>query len=109
MELSKIITIQIGARYRRQIRNNLSLLNAEDIRISFAIRSNPITFTIKIQVHKAAIGIMTELLKKSKKSRIVIPRGVTKSQMPKPKAHAVPTTKVTIPMIRIHFFRPQPV
>lgn len=45
--------------------------------ISSSIFSNPITLETKMQMAIAAIGIMTEFVKKSKKSKNCIPMIVT--------------------------------
>jgi len=53
---------------------NFFLRKEEDCSISSEIFLNPTTLRIKKQVAKAASGIITEFVRKSKKSRNAIPK-----------------------------------
>ena len=74
IELHKIIIRQIGAKYLRKTVYNFFLRKEEDCSISSEIFLNPTTLRIKKQVAKAASGIITEFVRKSKKSRNAIPK-----------------------------------
>lgn len=80
MELINIIPMQTGARYFIKKKYNFLRRNAEDCSTSLAMASRPVTRVIRKQVARAARGIIMELVKKSKKSRMDIPRSVTKSR-----------------------------
>ena len=56
----------------------------------------------------AAIGIIMEFVKKSKKSRIDMPNIFTKSRALNPNAQAVPNTRIMTAMSAQHFFLLQP-
>ena len=74
MELKSIITANIGQRYliiKLNIFLRLKVLSPR--RTSASTVFKPITFDTRIHVANAAIGIITELVKKSKKSKNCIP------------------------------------
>ena len=73
-ELSKIIAAKIGHTYlimKLKIFSRLNGLLCDFT--SWAILSTPITFDTSKQIQIAEIGIITELVKKSKKSKNCIP------------------------------------
>ena len=74
---------------------NFFLLNADDCSISLAILSNPTVRTIRKHVASAASGIITEFVRKSKKSRLAIPKNWMKSNAPYPIEDNVPITIIT--------------
>lgn len=107
-ELISIMPMQTGARYFIKKLYIPFRLNAEDCSTSFVIASRPATRVIRKQVAKAAKGIIMEFVKKSKKSRIDIPRIEIKSRVLKPRAEAEPKTRMMAPISRLHFFRLHP-
>ena len=78
IELNKMMNAKIGHKYWIMKLNIFLRLNAfPSCVISASIFSNPTTLEAKIQMAIAAIGIMTEFVKKSKKSKNCIPMIVT--------------------------------
>lgn len=77
--------IQIGARYFTIIRKRDFLLNFPELSTSLMIIVGFVTYATKIQVRKAAIGMSTLLLRKSKKSRIENPMICTPLNGPNPR------------------------
>ena len=107
-ELKRMITAKIGQRYRIIKLKTFFLLNVPSpCRTSSSIFFTPITLEIRRQVANAAIGIITEFVRKSKKSKNCIPRIFTESQIPYPKEDAVPITSITTTISRQHFPRLQ--
>ena len=82
MELNRIMAIQTGARYFKKKLYSFFRRKAEEHSTSSAIFLKPTTRIMRMQVEKAARGIITELVKKSKKSRKAKPKIFTESQMP---------------------------
>ena len=77
-------------------------------RTSFSIRFTPITLDTRRQVAIAAIGIITELVRKSKKSRNCIPIIFTNPSGPYPREERLPriimmTPTRTVDFLRLHF------
>ena len=60
---------------------------------------------IRRQVASAAMGIITEFVKKSKKSRMSMPRSFTEDQTPKPREEESPTAAMMTAIIRLAFPR----
>ena len=78
IELNKIMNAKIGHKYWIMKLNIFLRLNVfPSCVISASIFSKPTTLETKIQMAIAAIGIMTEFVKKSKKSKHCIPIIVT--------------------------------
>ena len=78
IELNKMMNAKIGHKYWIMKLNIFLRLNAfPSCVISASIFSKPTTLETKIQMAIAAIGIMTEFVKKSKKSKNRIPMIVT--------------------------------
>ena len=77
--------IQIGARYFTIIRKRDFRLNFPELSTSLMIIVGFVTYATKIQVRKAAIGMSTLLLRKSKKSRIENPMICIPLNGPKPR------------------------
>ena len=75
--------------------------------ISSSIFFNPTTLETKIQIAMAAIGIMTEFVKKSKKSKNCMPMIVTLDNGPYPKHESVPKPIIIIPKMIVDFFLDQ--
>ena len=75
--------------------------------ISSSILSTPTTFDTRRQVAIAAIGIITEFVMKSKKSRNCIPRILKFARGPYPRQESVPSSNITIPMNTVDFLRLQ--
>ena len=107
MELHRMIIKHIGARYFRKNWYSFFLRMEDDCSISSAIRLKPTTRSTKKQVVKAASGIITEFVMKSKKSRNAIPNILTKSSAPYPREEAEPKTNITIAIRAQHFGRLQ--
>ena len=74
--------MQMGARYFMKKWYIFLRLNADDCSISASILAKPTTRTIRKHVASAAMGIMIELVKKSKKSSSCIPNMRTFSHTP---------------------------
>ena len=74
---------------------------------SFSIFSTPMTLDTSRQVAIAAIGIMTELVRKSKKSRNCIPITVMPASGPYPRQESVPRKIMTTVIKTVAFFRLQ--
>ena len=72
--------------------------------ISSSILSTPTTFDTRRQVAIAAIGIITEFVVKSKKSRNCIPRILKFARGPYPRQESVPSSNITIPMTQLIFY-----
>lgn len=72
--------------------------------ISSSILSTPTTFDTRRQVAIAAIGIITEFVMKSKKSRNCIPRILKFARGPYPRQESVPSSNITIPMNTVDFY-----
>lgn len=99
-------TRQMGAIYLIMTVNSFSILNFPFSPTSSEIDLAPTTYPTKIQVKKATMGIKMELLRKSKKSRMVmLPRKVTPLQMLKPRQEGRPMTSAPIPTSRQAFSR----
>ena len=82
-ELISIMTANTGHRYWTMIWNTLFLWNfPSPWSTSSSIRFMPMTLDTRRQVAMAAIGIMTEFVRKSKKSRNCIPMMVTLANGP---------------------------
>ena len=85
-ELARIIIAKIGQRYLIMTTNIFFLRNAASpCLISSSMRSMPTTFDTNILVIMAAIGIITELVRKSKKSRNCMPMIFTIASGPYPR------------------------
>lgn len=108
MELISMIPMQTGAKYFIKKKYNFLRRKAEDCSTSRAMASRPTTRVIRKQVARAANGIMIELVRKSKKSRMDIPSKVTKSRELNPRAEAEPRTKIITAINRLHFLRLHP-
>lgn len=108
MELKRITTIHIGARYFIKKQYIFLRLKRDDCSISFEILSSPTTRVTKMQVDNAANGIIRELVRKSNKSKIDIPSKETKSNTPKPSAEAEPNTTITTPISKVDLCRLNP-
>ena len=78
---------------------NLELISTSSITVL-----NPVTFIINKQVQIAEIGIIIELVIKSKKSRILKPSGLIKSNTPKPREQGIPKIRIPAKIIAQHFF-----
>ena len=86
MELIKIIAAKIGQRYFIITVNIFFLRNGLPPRVtSSSIRCTPTTLDTRRQVAIAAIGIITEFVRKSKKSRKSNPKIVILLHAPNPK------------------------
>ena len=107
-ELSRITTIHMGARYFKKKLYIFFLRNADERSTSSAIALNPTTRIIRIHVERAASGIIIELLRKSKKSKIDIPRIVTKLRTLNPSADAEPSASIITPIRRLQLLRLHP-
>ena len=105
IELISIIKMQIGAKYFKKKLYSFFLRKFEDISTSSAIFLNPTILIIRIQVERAAIGIIIEFVKKSKKSKNDIPNIFTKSKTPYPSDDAEPITSITTTIKRELFLR----
>lgn len=81
------------------LRLNLELYSTSSITVL-----NPVTFIINKHVQAAEIGIIIELVIKSKKSRMLKPRGEIKSKTPKPNEQGIPKMHITVKIIIQHFF-----
>lgn len=104
IELTKIIinpgtTIYFMQKIYAFLRLNLELYSTSSITVL-----KPVTFMINKHVHAAEIGIIIEFVIKSKKSRILIPSGVMKSNNPNPSEHGIPRIHIPAKMILQHFF-----
>ena len=78
IELNKMMNAKIGHKYWIMKLNIFLRLNVfPSCVISASIFSKPTTLETKIQMAIAAIGIITEFVKKSKKSKNCIPMIVT--------------------------------
>ena len=90
-ELNRIIAAKIGQRYLIIKLNTFFLLkDAPSSVTSSSIFFTPITLEIRRQVVSAAIGIITEFVRKSKKSRNCIPMIFTKPSGPYPREESFP-------------------
>ena len=109
MELIKIIAAKIGQRYFIITVNIFFLRNGLPPRVtSSSIRCTPTTLDTRRQVAIAAIGIITEFVRKSKKSRICIPIIFTFAKGPYPSVERLPKRSITIPTITVAFRLSQP-
>ena len=77
--------------------------------ISSSMRSMPTTFDTNILIIIAAIGIITEFVRKSKKSRNCIPMIFTNASGPYPRQDNVPRAIIIIPITTVDFLRLQPI
>ena len=82
-ELARMISVKSGHRYfimtmKIFLRRNVP----SPWRISSSMRSMPTTFVTSRQVIRAATGIMTEFVRKSKKSKNCIPSNLTEASGP---------------------------
>ena len=104
-ELSRIIAANIGQRYLI-IKLKIFFLRKvpPSATTSSSIFSTPTFLEIKRQVASAAIGIITELVRKSKKSRNCIPMIFTKPSGPYPREERVPRRIMITPTITVAFF-----
>ena len=105
IELISIIKMQIGAKYFKKKLYSFFLRKFEDISTYSEIFLNPTILIIRIQVERAAIGIIIEFVKKSKKSKNDIPKIFTKSKTPYPSDDAEPITSITTTIKRELFLR----
>ena len=107
-ELTRMIAAKIGQRYLIMNWKMTFRLNRWPPSVtSFSIFSTPMTLDTSRQVAIAAIGIMTELVRKSKKSRNCIPITVMSASGPYPRQESVPR-KIMITVIKtVAFFRLQ--
>ena len=105
IELIKINAAKIGHKYRIIKQNIFFLRNVPPSWVtSSSIRFTPTTFDTNRHVAMAAIGIITVLVRKSKKSRNCIPIIVTLARGPYPKADRLPTAIISTPIIIEDFF-----
>ena len=107
-ELIKMIVAKIGHKYRIITLKIFFLRNA----LSPCITSSsmlfvPTTFDTSRQVAIAAIGIITEFVRKSKKSRNCIPISFTQDNGPYPIQDKVPRPSMITPTKTTAFLRPQ--
>ena len=78
-----MIAAKKGHRERIMELNTVLLRNTLPFRVtSWAMRSTPITRETRMQLAMAAMGIITELVRKSKKSRNCIPMMVMPARGP---------------------------
>ena len=83
MELMRMTAAKTGHRTRIMALNTRSRRKEQPFRVtSRAMRSTPMTRETRMQLAMAAMGIMTELVRKSKKSRNCIPMMVTFARGP---------------------------
>ena len=83
IELRRIIVANIGQRYLIIKLKIFFLRNfPSPLRTSSSILLRPITFETSIHMANAAIGIITEFVKKSKKSKNCIPMIFTQAKGP---------------------------
>ena len=83
IELMRIIAAKNGHKKRIMALKIFLLRKVQPLRVtSSAMRSVPITRETSMQLAIAAMGIITEFVRKSKKSRNCIPRTVTFAKGP---------------------------
>ena len=107
-ELIKMIAAKIGHRYliiKQKIAFRLK--GWPSFVISASNFSTPTTFDIRRQVAIAAIGIITEFVIKSKKSRNCIPRILKFASGPYPRQESVPRRIMITPIKTVDFLRLQ--
>ena len=105
-ELIRMIAAKIGQRYLIMKLNIFFLWNVPPSKVtSSSIFSTPMTLEISRQVAKAAIGIITELVRKSKKSRNCIPMIFTKASGPYPREDKLPRRIIITPTMTVAFLR----
>ena len=103
-ELIKMIAAKIGQRYliiKTKIflrRNGIPLCVT-----SSSILSTPITLETSRQVANAAIGIITEFVRKSKKSRNCMPMILMPASGPYPREERLPRIRIMAPARRVDF------
>ena len=85
-----------------------SNLNFEESFTSFEILSRPTAFTTKTQVANAATGIISELVRKSKKSSISMPKILTKDKPLYPRDERDPSTTMIIATRPVALVLPMP-
>ena len=103
-ELKRMIIAKIGQRYRIIKLKTFFLLNVPSpCRTSSSIFFTPITLEISSQVANAAIGIITEFVRKSKKSRNCIPMIFTQASGPYPREERLPRTSMIAPTTSVDF------
>ena len=100
-ELRRTTMMHTGARQRINRLYIFLRLKADDFSTSSSIRLSPTTRVTKKQVARAAMGIIRELVRKSKKSRMDIPKRETKSRTPKPRAEAESRKKMITPITAV--------
>ena len=99
-----MITAKIGQRYLIIKLKIFFLLNVPSSRrTSSSIFFSPITLEIRRHVANAAIGIITEFVRKSKKSRNCIPMIFTNASGPYPRDERLPRTIIIAPTTNVDF------
>lgn len=108
-ELNKMIPAKIGHRYCIINRKTFLLLNVPPPYVtSSSILFTPTTLETKRQVAIAAIGIMTEFVRKSKKSKNCMPMIFTFARGPYPSEDRLPSAIMITPQSTVDFFRLHP-
>ena len=90
------------------IRDKVPMTKEEVREISSSIRSSPTTLKISRQVAAAAMGIMTELVRKSKKESRSMPSGATPESRLKPRQDRVPRGSMMSRETTVAFCLPHP-
>ena len=104
-----MISAKIGHRYFIITTNIFFLRNLlSPWRISSSILSIPTTRDTSRLVTNAAIGIITEFVRKSNRSKNCIPRIFTNPSGPYPRLDNVTSPIIINPITTVDFFRPQP-
>ena len=104
-----MIPAKIGHRYCIINRKTFLLLNVPPPYVtSSSILFTPTTLEIKRQVAIAAIGIMTEFVRKSKKSKNCMPMIFTFARGPYPSEDRLPSAIMITPQSTVDFFRLHP-
>ena len=107
-ELIKMIAAKIGHKYRIITLKIFFLRNVlSPCMTSSSMLFVPTTFDTSRQVAIAAIGIITEFVRKSKKSRNCIPISFTQDNGPYPIQDKVPSPSMITPTKTTAFLRPQ--
>ena len=104
-ELTRMMSRQMGAKYFMNTPYIRFLRNAEESSISWAIAFRPTARVMRKQVASAPMGIITEFVRKSKKSSMSIPRTRRKSSALYPSAQSVPSPSRIAATSAVHFFR----
>lgn len=104
-----MIPAKIGHRYCIINRKTFLLLNVPPPYVtSSSILFTPTTLETKRQVAIAAIGIMTEFVRKSKKSKNCMPMIFTFARGPYPSEDRLPSAIMITPQSTVDFFRLHP-